>query len=562
MSDSPLVEFTLLSPHRWPRTMEIDMVAVHCFVGQAAFGRKSFQDSRVASANYIVYTDGRVGLYVPENQRSACTSSTAVDNRAVTIEVASDSTHPYAVNDKAYTGLIRLLVDICQRNPKLNNGLRWKADKSLIGKPELQNMTAHRWFANKACLPVNRTELLTPTGWKLLRDIQVDDIVATAHIDDLSISFEPVLDKVEERIQDTWVVRDLEATADHRVMWYAHNNSQRVTQFKEYWSAPGNSYLPNAGVYSGVGLDLCRNELELLIAVQADGHYMKDADCHYGVEFHLKKDRKINRVVGMLDALSIDYKRSEQQDGSKKIRIYGKAFVEWCEAYLHNKRFTWRFIEMSPEQAAFFLDRLLDYDGSRDINSYFSSDRQNIDVVSAIASINNVGVLLGTDGKQIAFKKPTRSLGVGKRDRRTRQKVSCVTVPSGFILIRQDRRTTIVGNCPGDYLYERFGQIADEVNAKLKGELNVTQYEELKKENEALKKEIARINDLIAPKYETLDQIKNELPWGYEAVKDAVNRRIIKGTSDDGLVLDLSLDDIRALMLDYNREKAQGGGVS
>lgn len=29
--------------------------------------------------------------------------------------------------------------------------LKWKADKSLIGQPDKQNMTVHRWFANKSC---------------------------------------------------------------------------------------------------------------------------------------------------------------------------------------------------------------------------------------------------------------------------------------------------------------------------------------------------------------------------------------------------------------------------
>ena len=66
-----------------------------------------------------------------------------------TIEVASDTTHPYKVTDAAYQALITLLADICKRNGI--KSLRWKADKSLIGKVEQQNMTVHRWFAPKAC---------------------------------------------------------------------------------------------------------------------------------------------------------------------------------------------------------------------------------------------------------------------------------------------------------------------------------------------------------------------------------------------------------------------------
>lgn len=71
------------------------------------------------------------------------------DHRAITIEVASDATHPYAITKEAYKGLIKLLVDICKRNDIKK--LRWKADKSLIGQVDKQNMTVHRWFTNTAC---------------------------------------------------------------------------------------------------------------------------------------------------------------------------------------------------------------------------------------------------------------------------------------------------------------------------------------------------------------------------------------------------------------------------
>lgn len=88
-------------------------------------------------------------MCVEEKDRSWCSSSGSNDHRAITIEVASDTTHPYAVKEAAYKGLIDLLVDICRRNGIKE--LKWKADKNLIGKPDQQNMTVHRWFANKAC---------------------------------------------------------------------------------------------------------------------------------------------------------------------------------------------------------------------------------------------------------------------------------------------------------------------------------------------------------------------------------------------------------------------------
>jgi len=106
--------------------------------------------SRAASSNYGIGSDGRIGLYVEEKDRSWCSSNRDNDMRAITIEVANDGGAPdWHVSDKAYKSLINLLIDICQRNNIKK--LLWKNDKSLIGHVDKQNMTVHRWFANKAC---------------------------------------------------------------------------------------------------------------------------------------------------------------------------------------------------------------------------------------------------------------------------------------------------------------------------------------------------------------------------------------------------------------------------
>lgn len=152
-SNSPLVTYTNLSPNKTShRNHAIDTITIHCAVAQwtAKQGCDYFANSSVgASCNYFVGTDGSIGLCVEEQDRSCCSSSRNNDNRAITIETASDTTHPYAVTDAAYNALIDLLVDICQRNGITS--LKWKADKSLIGQVDQQNMTVHRWFANKAC---------------------------------------------------------------------------------------------------------------------------------------------------------------------------------------------------------------------------------------------------------------------------------------------------------------------------------------------------------------------------------------------------------------------------
>lgn len=153
MSNSPLVSFTQISPARnSPRKNKIDTITIHCYVGQVTverMGRGFCNPNSRTSCNYGIGYDGRIGMYVEEKDRSWCSSNKANDHRAITIEVASDREHPFAVRDAAYESLINLLEDICRRNDIKE--LKWKADKKLIGKPEQQNMTVHRWFANKSC---------------------------------------------------------------------------------------------------------------------------------------------------------------------------------------------------------------------------------------------------------------------------------------------------------------------------------------------------------------------------------------------------------------------------
>jgi hypothetical protein len=89
-------------------------------------------------------------MYVEEEDRSWCSSNAANDNRAITIEVASDTKEPYAVNAKAYAALIDLLVDICKRNGIKE--LVWSTNKAdRVNHKNGCNMTVHRDYANKSC---------------------------------------------------------------------------------------------------------------------------------------------------------------------------------------------------------------------------------------------------------------------------------------------------------------------------------------------------------------------------------------------------------------------------
>lgn len=199
MSNSSLATYKLLSPnHSGQRTMPIDRITPHCVVGQlsAAGICGCFTSSSVqASCNYGIGKDGDIGLCVEEKNRSWCTSSNANDQRAVTIECASDRTDPYAFTDKCYNSLVNLCIDICKRNGKKK--LIWFGDKTktLNYSPKSDEMilTVHRWFAAKSC----------PGNWMYARMGDLANKV-TARLSGESIDTSSTSSTKYYRVRKTW----------------------------------------------------------------------------------------------------------------------------------------------------------------------------------------------------------------------------------------------------------------------------------------------------------------------------------------------------------------------
>ena len=201
-TNSPLVDYTQISPHRGNRNGHvIDTITIHCAAAQAAvetLGRL-FQ-TKQASANYGIGADGRVGMYVEEKDRSWCTSNNANDARAVTIEVACDNRHPYAVKDAVYKKLITLVADICKRNGIAK--LVWSTDKyDRMNHKGGCNMTVHRDYENKACpgqwLYERHGQIAAEVNKRLMED---EEMVRWKTIEDVPEGF--YRDTVRQLMQD------------------------------------------------------------------------------------------------------------------------------------------------------------------------------------------------------------------------------------------------------------------------------------------------------------------------------------------------------------------------
>lgn len=150
MSISALATYTQLSPNcNKPRKNPISRITPHHMAGSLSlpqFGALVAKPSRQMSANYAIAKDGSIGAFCDEDNRSWCSSSPYNDHRAVTIEVANDggASTNWHVSDAALESLVKLCVDICQRNPALKNGLNYTGDAR-------GNLTKHSYFTSTAC---------------------------------------------------------------------------------------------------------------------------------------------------------------------------------------------------------------------------------------------------------------------------------------------------------------------------------------------------------------------------------------------------------------------------
>lgn len=147
MSNSSLVDYTRISPNRTsPRRNKITHIVIHHMAGNLSVetcGNVFADSNREASANYGIGSDGRIGMYVEEKDRSWATSNAEIDNKAVTIEVANSSSGGnWLVSAKALQTVIELCTDICKRNGI--SKLSYTGDKS-------GNLHMHKWYASTAC---------------------------------------------------------------------------------------------------------------------------------------------------------------------------------------------------------------------------------------------------------------------------------------------------------------------------------------------------------------------------------------------------------------------------
>ena len=233
-------------------------------------------------------------------------------------------------------------------------------------------------------------------------------------------------------------------------------------------------FIPQCGHYKGKGIQLSLDEINFLCMVQADGSYSysSNKDKIYTIRLRFWKLRKIKMCEELLNKLGYEYKKKinncdhgNYEEGTEFI-IYDKNIIKLCETYLDQKKFNYKWLEMTDDEAEYFSWCLSQWDGTIIVHNedcveyrYTSIVKQNIDVVSAVYTLHGIGSRIDRGIVVTKKNREYRSLGSPELIREYDTEVSCVTVPSGYIVIRQHGRITLCGNCASVLSVETLGEI-------------------------------------------------------------------------------------------------------
>ena len=476
MSNSPLAtrfDWAYSGNYTQGRQEKLRGIVIHhaCSYNIDSVARTFQTKGRNGSAHYCVCGKD-ISLMVDESNTAWHCSNWHGNNRTIGIETCNETLAPdYKISDQTFDTLCRLVADIAKRNGF--GKLQYLPDGDGTG------ITGHKdWVgASTACCPLDVTDVLTDKGFVSLRNVTKKHKVAQWDTKTMKVSFANPISIVGPFNATVKKIRYTELTNDHTVFTKQIERRRTANRGKwtgkyeaKKWGSSDRFTFPVEAKYHGKGLgELTPDEIEYLLWVQADGHYMYDkrkGGCHFGIEFHFSKQRKINRVISLLEDLGKTYTFKTKRNGTVSIRIYGKSEIEWAETYLCNKELTWDWLKINDEQYARFKETILLADGCVANTSYSSKSQTNIDIAQAILQLHGQTSVIYREKKypRLFFGAHTYSIDgrFGEEFRET--EVGCVSMPKGTLIVRQYGKIQLIGNCPGPWLYPRLPELVKRAN--------------------------------------------------------------------------------------------------
>jgi spore cortex formation protein SpoVR/YcgB (stage V sporulation)/intein/homing endonuclease len=335
---------------------------------------------------------------------------------------------------------------------------------------EENTMTMQSLVMAHACVSGD-TEYLSPTGWRRI-DQYDGGLVGQYHEDGRVTFVQP--QRYIQREQAEFIHVSSEKlsqmiTDDHTVIAINGNgNIIKITGAElerrqaEKTRGFNCKFITGFQIDHGSELDMSDDEMRLHIAIKADGSIVNpnvdkthwNAQPHYRIRFHLKKERKIERLKGILAALAIPYKEESTYDGCMSIQFNFKKI---------EKRYTSEWYKASPRQLQIIGDEVLQWDGCTRSASFSSAHHEDADYIQYVWTATNHHAHVYRDARTLNVTKSDQtsiSLSRNGRDGRLASTIFeripsedgqayCFTVDTGMLTIRHANKISITGNCFG-----------------------------------------------------------------------------------------------------------------
>lgn len=323
------------------------------------------------------------------------------------------------------------------------------------------------------CFP-GEVEVLTDEGFRRFDALTGAETFAQYDMETSAISFAPASRKVQRpsagdvyRISADQRV-DLTATGGHELIVESKVTGRKKVCVRDF--RPGDKIMPVAGYACGPD-DVMLAREQFLIAYQADGSMHHElAQEGATVAFTFSKERKINALLEIVERAGFEWREVRSQSNSSPNAQPRRRFMVTVPFVPHKR--VWEYFNLSAlsaRKAAALLTEANRWDGhvqkSRDTNwTYTTTCKQTADFYQSLAVLAGMRATMSCvrDDRSATFSDCYRLHIVSDTDHIGCQRivpepvafdgdVYCVTVPKGCIVVRQNGKVLIVGNCHAQY---------------------------------------------------------------------------------------------------------------
>ena len=410
--------------------------------------------------------------------------TSAISEVEVILHIADVHIRNFKRHDE-YVGVFEKLYELCRNKVKENpNTIIYLAGDIVHAKtdmtPELIVMVTEFFdtlskiaptvliTGNHDCYTPDH-EILTKNGWMTIADYVNNDCdyeVASFNSDSRSIKFEKPISKIKKHFSGSMVNIlgknvDMLVTPEHRVIHHTASNDKLYTKTAK--EIKKNMYIPVNGNVESFERDIFA---ELLGFSFADATLVERSGIARRIQFHLKKDRKIEYLSNLLNQFNYEFKINEKSTGDVVINIHGDLARDIYNFFDGKKELKWDLLNNNTHFLKSFVHGYLNGDGSKtpDMNfyRYTNINKNNIEilgtimhVIGGVSRLDLIGKMSGNyDNSKVQY---SGNVTFSDKMKTTSVKevnhvpydddVYCLTVTSSYLMIRRNGKIFVSGNC-------------------------------------------------------------------------------------------------------------------